>query len=80
MPSADKRARKKENARAAKEQREAALKRKRRMRSAIKLRSYAGSRSTNLEQELIVGVLTHRPIHKLAPLILLAQTPRVRSI
>jgi len=35
MPAADKRARKKENARAAREQREAALKRKRRIRSAI---------------------------------------------
>jgi len=35
MPSADKRARKKENARAAREQREAALKRKKRMRSTI---------------------------------------------
>ena len=35
MPPADKRARKKENARAAREQREAELKRKRRLRSAI---------------------------------------------
>ena len=35
MPPADKRARKKENARAAREQREAALKRKKRMRSTI---------------------------------------------
>jgi cyclophilin family peptidyl-prolyl cis-trans isomerase len=35
MPPADKRARKKENARAAREQREAALKRKKRMRSSI---------------------------------------------
>jgi cyclophilin family peptidyl-prolyl cis-trans isomerase len=35
MPAADKRARKKENARAAREQREAALKRKKRIRSAI---------------------------------------------
>jgi cyclophilin family peptidyl-prolyl cis-trans isomerase len=35
MPAADKRARKKENARAAREQREAALKRKKRTRSAI---------------------------------------------
>ena len=35
MPSADKRARKKENARAAREQREAALKRKKRIRSTI---------------------------------------------
>ena len=35
MPSADKRARKKENARAAREQREAALRRKKRLRSSI---------------------------------------------
>ena len=35
MPSADKRARKKENARAAKQQREAALRRKKRMRSTL---------------------------------------------